>query len=58
MIERAGNHRYQWRMILNFTLVFLLASFIQMGFPIFFQWALFKCPPDGCRDMDFVCAHP
>lgn len=41
MIEKAGNHKYQWKMILNFSLVFLFSSFIQMGFPIFFQPAQF-----------------
>jgi len=44
MLEKAGNnHTYQFRMLLNFFLVFLFSSFIQMGFPIIFQNAQFVC---------------
>lgn len=44
MIERAGEKNiYQLRVITSFFLVFLVAAFIQMGFPIFFQPAHFEC---------------
>jgi MFS family permease len=45
MIELAGEKNiYQLRMIGSFFFVFLVAAFIQMGFPIFFQPAKFACP--------------
>ena len=46
MIERAGDRNaYQFKMVLQFFLVFLCSSFIQMGFPILFQPAQFVCAP-------------
>jgi hypothetical protein len=46
MLEKAGNqNKYQLKMLATFFLVFMFASFIQMGFPIFFQPAKFVCDP-------------
>ena len=46
MIEKAGDRNtYQFKMLLQFFLVFLFSSFIQMGFPILFQPARFVCEP-------------
>ena len=45
MLEKAGNSdKYQLRMLLIFMTVFFFGAFIQMGFPIIFQPALFDCP--------------
>ena len=45
MLEKAGNSdKYQLKMLLIFMTVFFFGAFIQMGFPIIFQPALFDCP--------------
>lgn len=42
MLDRAGNSdTYQFRMLLVSFLTFFFAAFIQMGFPIIFQPAVF-----------------
>lgn len=44
MIEKAGNSdKYQLKMFLIFFFSWFFAAFIQMGFPIIFQPALFQC---------------
>jgi|JI9StandDraft_2_1071091.scaffolds.fasta_scaffold201919_1 hypothetical protein len=56
MIERAGDkHIYQLKMLLQFALVFLFCSFIQMGFPIIFQPAQFLCSPDQDCSEETLC---
>lgn len=48
MIDKAGNGgKYQFRMFLTFFFNFFFAAFIQMGFPIIFQPAVFDCPVGG-----------
>jgi hypothetical protein len=45
MIDKAGSSdTYQLRMFIVFFLNFFFAAFIQMGFPIIFQPAVFDCP--------------
>jgi len=42
MLAKAGNSsKYQFHLLLSSFLVFLFASFLQMGFPIIFQEARF-----------------
>ena len=58
MIERAGDkHIYQLVMLVQFTLVFLFCSFIQMGFPIIFQPAQFECAPGEDCSEEAVCSR-
>jgi fucose permease len=45
------------KMLLNFFLVFLFSSFIQMGFPIIFQPAQFVCEPGEDCSEAAVCAR-
>lgn len=45
MIEKAGNSdKYQLKMFLLFFFSWFFAAFVQMGFPIIFQPAVFDCP--------------
>lgn len=56
MLEKAGNSdKYQLKMLLVFMGVFFFAAFIQMGFPIIFQPALFECPPGQACDEATAC---
>lgn len=58
MLEKVGNNnKYQLKMLLNFFLVFMCSSFIQMGFPIIFQPAKFICAPEEDCSEAAVCAR-
>lgn len=56
MIEKAGDRNiYQFKMLIQFFLVLLFSSFIQMGFPIIFQPAQFECQPGEDCSEEAVC---
>lgn len=57
MLEKAGNnHNYQLKILATYFLVFMSASFIQMGFPIIFQPARFVCHPGTDCSEAAICS--
>ena len=59
MLQKAGNsNRYQLRIFLTYFLIFLFASFIQMGFPFIFRPAEFSCLPDQPCKQQSQCLLP